>query len=160
MVEQDGFEVVDSPPPPHRPSDAASMALSTTTVVDEAKAQVPTVDLLRMPEKNALLVSIHPPSNLPKDIPHAPCDIVLVIDVSGSMASPAPLPPEENGGQSEQSGLSVLDLTKHAARTIIETLNENDRLGVVAFASEARVCATYTWSYLLIVYCLHTCIHA
>ena len=61
---------------------------------------------------------------------------MLVIDVSGSMAAPAPVPGEED---SENTGLSVLDLTKHAARTIIETMNEGDRLGIVTFSSKAKV---------------------
>ncbi|KAL9093522.1 MAG: hypothetical protein Q9165_003917 [Trypethelium subeluteriae] len=42
-------------------------------------------------------------------------------------------------GKAEHTGLSILDLTKHAARTIIETLNEGDRLGIVTFAYDAKV---------------------
>lgn len=65
-----------------------------------------------------------------------PCDIVLVIDISGSMAAAAPVPGED---ASEDTGLSVLDLTKHAARAIIETMDENDRLGIVTFSSRSQV---------------------
>ena len=43
------------------------------------------------------------------------------------------------GGIKEHTGLSILDLTKHAARTIIETLNEGDRLGIVTFGFNAKV---------------------
>lgn len=143
MVEHDGFEIIDGPLP-HRPSTTASTATATAastapTVVDEANPEAATVDLRRLPEKNALLVSVNPPPKPQNDIPHVPCDIVLVIDVSGSMSAAAPLPLEDESAQAEKSGLSVLDLTKHAARTIIETLNESDRLGVVTFSSEARV---------------------
>ncbi|KAF4451452.1 Inter-alpha-trypsin inhibitor heavy chain H3 [Fusarium austroafricanum] len=85
--------------------------------------------------KNALLVKIEPPKEPSTKIPHVPCDIVLVIDVSGSMCAAAPVPGEGD----ETTGLSVLDLTKHAALTIIESMNENDRLGIVTFARKARV---------------------
>ncbi|KAM5346340.1 hypothetical protein ACJ41O_009345 [Fusarium nematophilum] len=89
-----------------------------------------------VPDKKALLVKIQPPTAPSTQIPHVPCDIVLVIDISGSMAAAAPVPGEEGG---ESTGLSVLDLTKHAARTIIETMNEGDRLGIVTFGSKAKV---------------------
>lgn len=52
------------------------------------------------------------------------------------MAAAAPVPGED---VSESTGLSVLDLTKHAARTIIETMNDSDRLGIVTFSSKAKV---------------------
>ena len=63
----------------------------------------------------------------------AGCDIVLVIDVSDSMGQDAPVP----GGDTEGFGLSVLDLTKHAARAILATLDHRDRLGIVTFSTDA-----------------------
>lgn len=54
------------------------------------------------------------------------------------MGSNAPMPADENGN-SESTGLSVLDLVKHAALTIIETMDERDRLGIVTFASSVDV---------------------
>ncbi|CAM1502407.1 Fc.00g043910.m01.CDS01 [Cosmosporella sp. VM-42] len=94
-----------------------------------------------VPDKYGLLVTVQPPKEPTKSIPHIPCDIVLVIDVSGSMQTAAPVPGED---PSENTGLSVLDLTKHAARTIIETMNENDRLGIVTFSSKAKVIQNLT----------------
>ncbi|RGP63859.1 inter-alpha-trypsin inhibitor heavy chain h3 [Fusarium longipes] len=94
-----------------------------------------TVRLEPVPSRNSLLVKIETPREPSVKIPHVPCDIVLVIDVSGSMGSPAPVPGEE----AESAGLSVLDLTKHAARTIIETMDQNDRLSIITFASKAKV---------------------
>ncbi|KAI9686365.1 MAG: hypothetical protein M1822_003710 [Bathelium mastoideum] len=41
-------------------------------------------------------------------------------------------------GTREHTGLSILDLTKHAARTIVETLKEEDRLGIVTFGYTAE----------------------
>ena len=93
-----------------------------------------TLHLEPIPNK-ALLVKIQPPKEPSVKIPHVPCDIVLVIDVSGSMGEAAPVPGETD----ESTGLSVLDLTKHAARTIIESMDENDRLSIVTFASKTKV---------------------
>lgn len=90
------------------------------------------------------LVSIQPP-RLPvkrqpeDDLKRVSCDIVLVIDVSSSMGDAAPLPDAEDGEDKESTGLSILDLTKHAARTILETLTESDRLGIVTFSEDAKV---------------------
>ncbi|KIO29451.1 hypothetical protein M407DRAFT_21511, partial [Tulasnella calospora MUT 4182] len=55
----------------------------------------------------------------------APVDFVLTIDVSGSMASEAPVP-----GENERTGLSVLDVVKHAANTIITTMKPEDRIAI------------------------------
>lgn len=82
----------------------------------------------------ALLATVVPPKSPTNQSHHVPCDIVLVIDVSGSMGCPAPVP-----GDNEASGLSVLDVVKHASLTIIETLDERDRLGIVTFASSIEV---------------------
>jgi hypothetical protein len=55
------------------------------------------------------------------------------------MNAAAPVPGESVSGMSEENGLSVLDLTKHAARTILHTLDEGDRLAIVTFSNEATV---------------------
>jgi hypothetical protein len=76
-------------------------------------------------------------------VKHVPCDIVLVIDVSGSMGLDAPPPPTDNPSENEErSGLSILDLVKHASNTILETLDSGDRLGIVTFATKAKVRST------------------
>jgi len=66
---------------------------------------------------------------------HVPSSVVLVIDVSGSMASPASMHDDSDGA----SGLSQLDIVKHASRTILESLHEDDQIAVVAFASQVRI---------------------
>ncbi|KAE9979884.1 hypothetical protein EG328_000642 [Venturia inaequalis] len=105
----------------------------TSTVGDQFQ-----IELHPLPEKDGILVSVIPPKQPKSKINHVPCDIVLVIDVSGSMGCDAPVP-TTSPSERERNGLSVLDLVKHAARTIIETLDENDRLGLVTFSTEARV---------------------
>ncbi|KAJ6789057.1 hypothetical protein PWT90_09988 [Aphanocladium album] len=88
------------------------------------------------PQKNALIASLQPPKEPATRVHHVPCDIALVIDVSGSMFDAAPVPGE---GSSETNGLSILDLVKHAALTIVETMDERDRLSIVTFASSVSV---------------------
>ncbi|EXJ77932.1 hypothetical protein A1O3_09091 [Capronia epimyces CBS 606.96] len=99
----------------------------------------PAVEVQPLVADDAFLVSVRTPK-LPKGgLQRASCDIVLVIDVSASMDAAAPLPEAENGADKEATGLSVLDLTKHAARTVLETLGEDDRLGIVTFSNDAKV---------------------
>jgi Mg-chelatase subunit ChlD len=96
------------------------------------------LDIHPLADQNALLIKVQPPKEPLQTINHVSCDIVLVIDVSGSMSAEAPAP-TTNPSERERNGLTVLDLTKHAARTILETLDENDRLGLVTFSTEAKV---------------------
>lgn len=110
---------------PTRPKDDSSDTLS--------------LEIHPLESTDGLIVTAQPPKQ-PSDpkMDHVPCDIVLVIDVSGSMGESAPVPTNP-GEAKEDNGLSVLDLVKHAARTILETLGDGDRLGIVTFHSEARV---------------------
>lgn len=66
----------------------------------------------------------------------APCDICCVVDVSGSMKSAATLK-NESSGQVESFGLTVLDIVKHAVKTIIHSLEDYDRLSLVSFETKA-----------------------
>lgn len=88
-----------------------------------------------IPAREAVLIKIQPPREPEKVVDHVGCDIVLVIDVSGSMGDAAPVP----GDEGEETGLSVLDLVKHATSTIIQTCSEHDRVGIVTFSMEATV---------------------
>ncbi|KAM7190240.1 hint domain containing protein [Rhypophila sp. PSN 637] len=96
-----------------------------------------TLELHPVPGKG-LIVKVDPPREPSISLEHVPCDLVLAIDISGSMIADAPVPTKP-GEEAESTGLSVLDLVKHAARTIVETLNENDRLGIVTFSSASTV---------------------
>jgi len=42
-------------------------------------------------------------------------------------------------GKEQHTGLTVLDLVKHAARAIVKSMDDSDYLGVVVFSSEAQV---------------------
>eukprot|EP00419_Tripos_fusus_P000400 CAMPEP_0172674210 /NCGR_PEP_ID=MMETSP1074-20121228/12616_1 /TAXON_ID=2916 /ORGANISM="Ceratium fusus, Strain PA161109" /LENGTH=498 /DNA_ID=CAMNT_0013491609 /DNA_START=11 /DNA_END=1504 /DNA_ORIENTATION=- len=64
-------------------------------------------------------------------------DIACVLDVSGSMGSEATI--VGASGQSESHGLSLLDVAKHAVRTIISAVSDSDRLSIIAFNHAAQV---------------------
>jgi hypothetical protein len=42
-------------------------------------------------------------------------------------------------GAKESHGLSLLDIVKHAVRTVAHSLTPNDRLAVVVYATSARI---------------------
>ncbi|KAK3381916.1 hint-domain-containing protein [Podospora didyma] len=111
-------------------------------VASAVSGEVPSLDIHPLATRDGMIVKIQPPQQ-PRDprLHHVPCDIVLVIDLSGSMSAEAPVP-SKPGEPQERNGLSVLDLTKHSAKTILETLNEHDRLGIVTFAHTAKIVQT------------------
>lgn len=64
-------------------------------------------------------------------------DIVIAIDVSGSMGEDATY--EDATGNVRTDGLSVLDIARHGIRVVAALLKDGDRLGVVTFNSAAHV---------------------
>ncbi|KAJ0374234.1 hypothetical protein COL26b_007478 [Colletotrichum chrysophilum] len=133
-----------SPPVSRTDSIRSTFSAWTTTSTMQADTEEPTssdevaLSIHPLSTKDGLIAKITPPEAPSKSIDHVPCDIVLVIDVSGSMGCNAPVPANP-GEKTENYGLSVLDLVKHAARTILETMDETDRLGIITFASKAKV---------------------
>ena len=67
-----------------------------------------------------------------------PCDVVCVIDTSGSMQLPAMVKTAE-GESSDGDGLDRLDLVKHAVRVVTRTLSPADRLAVVSYNDDVAV---------------------
>ena len=63
-------------------------------------------------------------------------DICCVIDVSGSMGEAATY--EDETGAMIDNGLAILDMVKHAVKTMAHMMQPTDRLSLVAFSSEAR----------------------
>merc|ERR1719422_1152957 len=66
-----------------------------------------------------------------------PSNIVCVIDVSWSMSMEAKV--MSASGTSESNGLSMLDIAKHAVKTIVRTLQPQDRLAIVAYCRTPKV---------------------
>lgn len=85
------------------------------------------------PDGDCLIsASIIPPSGTTR----TPTDIVCVIDVSGSMGINATV--QNSAGGLESNNLSILDIVKHAVKTIIATLQPCDRLGLVSYSTQAK----------------------
>jgi hypothetical protein len=97
-----------------------------------------------------LMASVYPPAGktpMPKSCvlnlvnlvgtARAPSDVCCVVDVSGSMGSLATM--QNAAGETEAHGLTLLDIVKHAIRTIIHTLHDGDRLALIAYSSQARM---------------------
>lgn len=65
------------------------------------------------------------------------CDLCCVVDVSGSMGTEATAMNDK--GTREAHGLSLLDVVKHAVKTIINILRPEDRLSLVSYSTTANV---------------------
>lgn len=76
-------------------------------------------------------ISIQPPQNESR----SPCDICCVVDTSGSMSDHAEIQNDKN----EQYGLTQLELVKHALKTIVHSLQLQDRLSIVSFSDNAKI---------------------
>eukprot|EP00930_Biecheleria_cincta_P086001 TRINITY_DN75374_c0_g1_i1.p1 TRINITY_DN75374_c0_g1~~TRINITY_DN75374_c0_g1_i1.p1 ORF type:complete len:556 (+),score=99.45 TRINITY_DN75374_c0_g1_i1:62-1729(+) len=65
----------------------------------------------------------------------APVDICCVVDISGSMGTEASL---ENQAASQSTQMCVLDVVKHAVKTVMHILKSEDRLALVVFDDKAE----------------------
>ena len=84
-------------------------------------------------EAPTLVVRVCIPDPPPAE-PRAPADICCVVDVSSSMGELATC----NGGEEVmEGGLTMLDVVKHAVRTVMHTLQAGDRMSLVTFSDEA-----------------------
>ena len=80
-----------------------------------------------------LLVSINPPNGVNRD----PAEICIIIDTSGSMGTNVSI--KDESGSSETFNIDILDLVKHATKTIINVMESYDSLSVVAYSSSADI---------------------
>lgn len=65
-------------------------------------------------------------------------DIVCVLDTSGSMQVDAQVKNPQTGIKEGQD-ISMLELMKHAVRTIVNTLDDKDRFALVTFNNNSRI---------------------
>jgi hypothetical protein len=87
---------------------------------------------------NVLLITVEPPATTSASA-RTSSHIVLVIDVSGSMGTSSTSGSNASGSPSESSALSVLDVTKHAAKTVINQLGAADFLSIVTYHDVSAV---------------------
>lgn len=80
-----------------------------------------------------VLISLVPPDGRDR----TPSDICCVVDVSTSMGTEAMA--QDGGGVSISHGLALMDIVKHALRTIIHILGGKDKLSIVAYSDSSRV---------------------
>ena len=66
-----------------------------------------------------------------------PRDICCVVDISGSMSSHSSIQDRNDPSIRQEDGLIVLDIVKHALKTVILSLSPSDRLSIVAFDQAA-----------------------
>jgi Mg-chelatase subunit ChlD len=73
-----------------------------------------------------------------KDVEECPpVDLFCCVDVSGSMGSSCA---GQTDGRTEyvENGFSLLDLVRHALKTVIQTLRPQDRLSIITFNNNAQ----------------------
>ncbi|KAF2467492.1 vWA-like protein [Lindgomyces ingoldianus] len=107
--------------------------------IDDISPQIGCEVLIHYVDYDGIIVKVVPPMEPVVNQGRGPVEIVLLIDVSPSMNDLAPVPPRSEGDESEQKGFTVLDLTKHAAYTVTESLNEHDTLCIVTFSETCKV---------------------
>ena len=79
------------------------------------------------------VISVNPPTAPPV---RESVDVCVVIDVSGSMQATAAV---NEDGTAADDGLSVLDITKHAAKSVVHMLGDEDYFSLVAFSEVGRL---------------------
>ena len=99
-----------------------------------ATTTTPLLTVTAIQSGDEILVSICPPEGPPTGT-RAAMDVVLVLDVSGSMGDSATV--QDGKGNNESHGLSILDVVAHASNTVAHMLNESDRLAIVTFSSSS-----------------------
>lgn len=77
-----------------------------------------------------LFVDLVPPQTAARQ----PICFIAILDNSGSMNESASM-----AEGTETFGFTRMDLTKHAAHTIVETLHDDDMFALVTFSTEARI---------------------
>lgn len=119
-------------------SSTTTSAPATTTTVSSSLAISTTPQVLLNLENDKAFISVRTEDTENR----LSNDIVCVVDVSGSMQAEATMKDED--GKVAEFGLSILDIVKHALKTVIGALGPQDRLALVVFDSSAEVVLNLT----------------
>jgi hypothetical protein len=109
--------------------DSRIAEIETREYIDKLEA----ISLESFYDDNKLFIKVNTP---PVEV-RAPVDIVLCIDISGSMGAEAPI--RGARGENISTNVSVLSLTVTAAKTILDSLNEHDNVSIVVYTTTARI---------------------
>jgi Mg-chelatase subunit ChlD len=93
----------------------------------------PSMDMNEECTEGDFVVRITPPNSLENRVP---IDLCCCVDISASMRSAATY--EDENGEDVDEGLSILDIVKHAVKTIMHTLTDKDRMALVVFSDKAE----------------------
>ncbi|CAF1316855.1 unnamed protein product [Rotaria magnacalcarata] len=130
----DGFVHISIEPPLQANSDLTAGWTGWTSSIRKY-----TVDLVKSCTTKKRLASscLLEEQNLDEnlDANRSPCDICCVVDTSGSMATASEIQNDAN----EKFGLSRLDLVKHAIKTVVQSLQPQDRLSLVSFSHSSKI---------------------
>lgn len=97
---------------------------------------LPIQSFVKKYKDNTFLVELKSLSQLER----MPVHVVCVVDISGSMETEVEI--INDTGIKERNGLSRLDITKHALKTILHTLDNNDYISIVTFSTCAQTLAS------------------
>jgi len=82
---------------------------------------------------DAAYVQIRPHMPQMTKLDQDPLHILLVIDVSGSMQTAV------TTANKEEDGFTILDIVKHAASTVVESLSQNHTVTLISFSNRANM---------------------
>ena len=108
--------------------------INNQTKIKTFKAEV--IDDLNDKAKVFVNVSLEPD----KVESRKPLVLIAMIDVSGSME----ISSSEDMKGGEEVGISRLGLVKHALKTVVSTMNKEDKMSLITFSSRANMCLEAT----------------
>ena len=118
-------------------------AYSTKVTSYACSTQIPSIKSINCNNKDHVMIHIDTPdidtSNKTSFMMDAIANhhICCVIDISGSMSTPA-ISKNENGSENDL-GLSILDVVKFATLVVAKSLRAEDQLSIVTFTDKANV---------------------
>jgi hypothetical protein len=80
----------------------------------------------------------------PESTERLPIHIIAVVDISGSMGRQAGIPLDTKDPDSEKdSNLTRMDFTKLALKTLVKSMNRNDRISIITFNCDTHIIGEY-----------------